>query len=94
MKKEELRLMVVAAINTVQETCGREIVEIIDSTVITDELDGFDSINAVEATAILSNALKERGFDVEVPVDIFLTDGLGRASLAYTVGQISQLLEE
>lgn len=60
--EETIRKAVIEAINVIQSNSGREITQLSGTTCPMRDLTGFDSLNAVEVSAHLSQAL---GFEVE-----------------------------
>jgi hypothetical protein len=57
LEKSAVKAAVVAVLNQVQATCGRECPHITGRTKPIGDIEGFDSLLAVEATVILEQAL-------------------------------------
>ena len=70
MEKHEVISKVVKAICTVQEASERNHYGITEDTYVYTGIDGFDSLNGVEATVILSESLG----NTELPDDLFLPE--------------------
>jgi len=85
MKKTEAVKVVVDVLKSVQKISGREIGEITGSTCPIGDLDGFDSLSGVEASAVLSGRL---GF--ELPgVNAFVNE---KGANALSVNQIADAI--
>ena len=82
MKKPEAVKVVIDVLTSVQKVSGREVGEITSSTCPIGDLDGFDSLNGVEASALLSDRI---GF--ELPgVNAFVNE---KGTNALSVNQIA-----
>lgn len=66
MDKNEVMDKVADAINQIQETSGRTVAEISPNTRPFTDVAGFDSLNGIEATVILSDSL-----GVNLPDSVF-----------------------
>lgn len=82
MERNQVFRKVVEAIRIVQETSGRDLDGIIADTNVYAGIDGFDSLNGIEATVILSESLG----NTELPDDLFLPED-GHRDI--TVGEIA-----
>ena len=67
MDKNEVMDKVADSIRQVQETSGRTVAEVSPNTCPFIDIDGFDSLNGIEATLILSDSL-----GVKLPDSVFL----------------------
>ena len=94
MNRTMLRDLVTEVLNEVQEASGREPSAITEATVPTRDLVDFDSVNAVEACAILCDRLTRVGISNDIPVDVFIVDGEMVASVASIVAAVMSLVEE
>ena len=86
MDKQEIVAKVIQAVAQVQQMSGRPSADIGTSTRPVGGVEGFDSLNGVEATVMLSESLR-----VELPEDcnpFISTDG----KRALTVGEIADTL--
>jgi len=82
MTKEEIRAKVVDVVNQVQEMSGRPSKELDDCDKPVGELEGFDSLNGFECTAMILGEI-----DVKIPGcgNAFLTS---KADKALTLGEV------
>jgi acyl carrier protein len=85
MKKTEAVKVVIDVLKSVQEISGREFGEIVVSTCPIGDLDGFDSLSGVEASAVLSDRI-----GIELPgVNAFVNQN---GTKALSVNQISDAI--
>jgi len=76
MNYDELQSQVITVINEIQTNSGRPSLQINGNTRPLADLQGFDSINAVESTIIFSEHL---GCDIEPDIAIFAHGGRPRS---------------
>lgn len=85
MKKTEVVNAVIDVLKSVQEISGRDVGEIVGATCPIGDLDGFDSLSGVEASALLSDRI---GF--ELPgVNAFVNE---EGTKALSVNQIADAI--
>ena len=94
MDRAALTELVTEVLNEVQEASGREPSVITETTVPTRDLVDFDSVNAVEACAILCDRLSRIGVANEIPVEVFIVDGEMAASVSSIITAVMALIEE
>lgn len=91
MKKTEAVEVVIDVLKSVQEVSGREVGEIVGSTCPIGDLDGFDSLSGVEASAVLSDRI---GFDLP-GVNAFVNEkGTNALSVNQIAAAICKVAEE
>lgn len=94
MDRAVLGELITEVLSEVQEASGREPSVITETTVPTRDLVDFDSVNAVEACAILCDRLSRIGIGKEIPVEVFIVDGEKAASVSSIVTAVLALVEE
>ena len=82
MQKTDVVRKVAETVETVQKVSGRTVHDITADTYIYTDIDGFDSLNGVEATVILSEGLG----DAELADDLFLPE---KGDRDISVGEIA-----
>jgi acyl carrier protein len=87
MQQKEIEELIVAALRDLQTVSGREWIDLGPESRPLDDLDGFDSLSAVEVTAAIEQTL-ECKFENE---SIFVSDDGKRA---LNLKQITQLVEK
>jgi hypothetical protein len=88
MDRAKLRVIVLAGVQEVQEDSGRVWKEVVGSSKVIGVLDGFESINGIEATCVIERLVIERGMGKKVDADTLFTDG----RRAYTVDEAVEIL--
>ena len=86
MTPEEVRELVIQVITEIQTRSGRLVPEIYDDQHPVGDFDGFDSINAVEMTSLLSEYL---GFDIKPNLMLPTYPG-GHLTIGEMVGRLQQ----
>jgi acyl carrier protein len=94
LDREMLLELISQVLGEIQEASGREPKEVTEETVLTRDLEGFDSVNAVEACAILCDRLSRLGVEKDLQVETFLSDGNSPASVATIISAVLAADEE
>jgi hypothetical protein len=83
-----LRSIVLAAVKEVQDEGGRTWKEITGASKVIGVVDGFDSINGIEATGVIERIVIEKGLGTKVNAETLFTDG----RRAHTVDEAVEIL--
>lgn len=73
MNREEVQRAVIGVLTELQELRGKEAADVYDATCPMNDLEGFDSVSAVEATTRLEEEL-----DLELGAKLFWEKGNGK----------------
>ena len=71
MYKKEIRAAVIGVVREIQEMSGRELTSVTPETRPVGDLPGFDSLNGIEGTIMLSERL---GISIPLDVNVFLNE--------------------
>jgi hypothetical protein len=75
MDRAQLRSIVLAGVKAVQDDSGRAWTEVVGSSKVIGVVDGFESINGIEATCIIERLVIEQGLGTKVSAETLFTDG-------------------
>lgn len=89
MDKGKIEAALVAVIKQVQETSGRPAPDITESTTPIGDIDGFDSLLAVEATVMLEQAL---GCTLSDGTPFVSRDGKKALTLVEIVDRVAEMI--
>ena len=88
MTKAELRTLILDILREIQTNSGRPVPDAADDICVLEDLDGFDSLNAEEATTMMSDRL-----GVEIHDNPFFDDHDRPLRLSEVVGLLLPVLE-
>jgi hypothetical protein len=88
LDREQLRSIVLAGIKEVQEDSGRAWTDIVGASKVIGGVDGFESINGIEATCVVERLVIEQGLGAKVNAETLFTDG----RRAHTVDEAVDIL--
>lgn len=88
MDRSRLQTIVLAGVRDIQEQSGRTWRDLTETQRVIGTLDGFESINGVEATAVIEQLVIEAGLGAKVNAETLFTDG----RRALTVGEAVERL--
>lgn len=75
MDRAKLQSIVLAGVKEVQEESGRAWTDVTGSSKVVGTVDGFESINGIEATGVIERLLIEQGLGTKVSVETLFTNG-------------------
>lgn len=76
MNRAQLRSIVIAGVKEVQKESGRRWSDEVEGTSkVIGLLDGFESVNGIEATGVIERLIIEAGLGVKVTAETLFTDG-------------------
>jgi hypothetical protein len=88
MDRAKLQAIVLAGVKEVQEDSGRAWKDLAVSSMVIGEVDGFESINGIEATCVIERLVIEQGLGTKVEAETLFTDG----RRAHTLEQAVEIL--
>lgn len=89
MEKQKIRAALVAVIGQVQALSGRPCPDVSDSTKPIGDIEGFDSLLAVEATVMLEQAL---GCTLDDGVPFVSADGKTALKVAQIIDRVIEMI--